>query len=139
MKLLKRIALTGLAAMFLIGTTQFTANGQIRRGVRITTTSQPVVTRQIYYRRYYDPFWRGTLWDPYYYYDPYFYDPYLRAQRDKYYREKAVRDAKRNLAKHREKYGYDGYLTDKERKKLAKDQRRYSKAVAGLNKFYRTY
>jgi len=97
------------------------------------------VVRRVYYQRYYDPFWRGTLWDPYYSYDPYFYDPYLSAQRDKYYKEKAVRDARRKLATHREEYGYDGYLTEKERKKIAKDQRKYAKAVANLNKFYRTY
>jgi hypothetical protein len=131
MELLKRIALSGLAATLLIGVMQIAVSGQIRRGVRVvSTTSQPVVVRRVYYRGYYDPFWRGTLWDPYYSYDPYFYDPYLRAQRDKYYREKAVRDAKRNLAKHREKYGYDGYLTDKERKKLAKDQRKYNKGCS---------
>lgn len=141
MKLFKRTALSVLAIAFLITTAHIATSAQ-RRSMRIVnTTSRPVVVRRIYYRRYYDPFWRGTLWDPYYpyYYDPYFYDPYLRAQRDKYYHEKAVRDAKRKLAKHREKFSADGYLTEKEQKKLAKDQKKYNKAVISLNKFYRTY
>jgi hypothetical protein len=116
-------------------------NASAQRRVRVATTyTQPVAVRRFYYRRYYDPFWRGTLWDPYYgMYDPYFYDPYLRAQRDKYYKEKAVRDARRNLAKNREKYYADGYLTSKERKKLAKKQRKYAKAVASLARFNRNY
>ena len=105
-----------LAALFIFG--GFTANNvSAQRRVQIATTiSQPVVVHRVYYRRYYDPFWRGTLWDPYYgMYDPYLYDPYLRAQRDKYYKEKAVRDSRRNLAKSREKYAADGYLTPKVR------------------------
>src|SRR5213593_4769609 len=122
MKYIKGILLI-LSAVFIFGTPA--ANNVLaqRRVQIVSTTSQPVIVRRVYYRRYYDPFWRGTLWDPYYgMYDPYFYDPYLRAQRDKYYKEKAVRDARRNLAKSREKYGSDGYLTPKEREKLAKKQ-----------------
>ena len=139
MKYIKGIILI-LAALFIFG--GFSANNvSAQRRVQIaTTTSQPVVVHRVYFRRYYDPFWRGTLWDPYYgMYDPYLYDPYLRAQRDKYYKEKAVRDSRRNLAKSREKYAADGYLTPKEREKLAKKQRHYAKAVSSLAKFNRTY
>ena len=139
MKLLKRIALSGLAVTFLAGMLVFSASAQTRVVRMSRTTSQPVIVRRVYYRRYYDPFWRGTLWDPFYYYDPYFYDPYLSAQRTKYYKEKAVRDARRDLAKAREKYGSDGYLTPKEREKLAKKQRKYNDKVASLNKFNRNY
>lgn len=144
MKLLKRIALSGLAVTFLTGMLVFSAPAQTRVTRVHRTSSQPTVVRRVYYypryRRYVDPFWRGTLWDPYYYsYDPYFYDPYLRTQRDKYYKEKAVRDARRDLAKSREKYGSDGYLTPKEREKLAKKQRKLNDKVASLNKFYRNY
>jgi hypothetical protein len=138
MKLLKRIALSGLAVTFLTGMIVVAASAQTRVRVARLTTSQPVIVRRVYSHRYYDPFWRGTLWDPFYY-DPYYYDPYLRAQRDKYYHEKAVRDARRNLAKDREKYGSDGYITPKEQEKLAKAQRKYSKAVSSLNKFNRNY
>jgi hypothetical protein len=139
MKYVKGIMLL-LSVMFIFGT--ITArDASAQRRVVVSSTSQPVIVRRVYYRPYYDPFWSGTLWDPYYsrYYDPYYYDPYLRLQRDKYYKEKAVRDARRNLAKSREKYGADGYLTFKERKKLAKKQRKYAKAIASLAKFNRNY
>lgn len=139
MKYGKRILFLVFAIFLLAGTLVTSASAQTRRVRVVSTYSQPVVARRIYYRRYYDPFWRGTLWGSPFGYDPYDYDPYLRLQRDKYYREKAVRDAKRNIAKNREKYASDGYLTPKEREKMAKDQRKYAKAVASLNKFYRNY
>ena len=140
MKLLKRIALSGLAVTFLIGLMFFAAPAQTRVVRMNRTTSQPVTVRRVYYRRYYDPFWRGTLWDPYgYWNDPYYYDPYLMERRTRYYKEKAVRDARRDLAKSREKYGSDGYLTPKEREKLAKKERKYSEKVASLNKYNRNY
>jgi hypothetical protein len=138
MNLLKRIALFGLATAFIVVLMQISAAAQMRRVV-VNTSSQPIVIRQVYYHRYYDPFWRGTLWDPYGYYNPYYYDPYLRERQERYYREKAVRDARRRIAKHREKYRSDGYLTPKEREKLAKDQRKYEQAVAKLNSYNRNY
>src|SRR5262245_32814564 len=131
MRSVKHFVFPGFIIALLIASSYITGSAQ--RRVVVTTGPRPVVVRRVYYNRFYDPFWRGTLWDPYYTYDPYFYDPYLRAQRDKYYKEKAVRDARRKLAKHREEYGYDGYLTEKEKKKIAKDQRKYSKAVTNLN------
>lgn len=139
MKYIKGIVLL-LSTVFIFGGLSATNASAQRRMHIVSSSSQPVVVRRVYYRRYYDPFWRGTLWDPYYgMYDPYFYDPYLRAQRDKYYREKAVRDTRRSLAETREKYYSQGYLTPKEREKLAKKQRKYAKAVASLVKFNRNY
>jgi hypothetical protein len=140
MKYIKGIMLL-LSVMFVFETIA-ARDASAQRRLIVSSTSRPITVRRVYYYRpYYDPFWRGTLWDPYYswYYDPYYYDPYLRLQRDKYYKEKAVRDARRNLAKSREKYASDGYLTAKERKKLAKKQRKYAKAVASLAKFNRNY
>ena len=96
------------------------------------TVKRPVVVR--YWVR--DPFWysRG-MYDPFY--DPYFYDPYLREQRERYYREKAVKDARKKIAKNNEKYGSDGVLTAKERKKLNEDREKYGRAVRRLNEFNR--
>lgn len=134
MRDLKRYILLGLAALFLVGLMEIAAPAQRRTVV----VRRPVVVHRIYYRHY-DPFWRGTLWDPYWGYDPYFYDPYLRAQRERYYLQDDVKDKRKDLAKHREKYNSDGYLTPKEREKLAKDQEKYAKAVAKLNRFNRGY
>lgn len=86
------------------------------------------------------PFFHRGFWgDPYGFYDPYYYDPYLQAQREKYYLQHDVNDKRKNLAKAREKYGSDGYLSPKEQEKLAKDQEKYSEAVAKLNKYNRDY
>ena len=67
--------------------------------------------------------------------DPYYYDPYLRAQRDRYYKERDVRDKRKDLAEDREEYNADGYLTPKEQKKLAKAERKYQEAVADLRDY----
>jgi hypothetical protein len=136
MLLKKTTTVSILFAMLLIGLLYIGAPAQ-RRARAGATFRRTVVVRRVYYHRYYDPFWRGTLWDPYYWNDPYYSDPYLWERRTRYYKEKAVRDARRKLAKNREKYAADGYLTPKEREKLAKSQRKYSKAVASLNKYNR--
>lgn len=134
MKLLKRIALSGLAVTLLTGILVFSASAQTRVVRMRTTTSQPVIIRRVFYRPFfYDPFWYP------YYYDPYYYDPYLYERRTRYYKEKAVRDARRDLAKAREKYGSDGYLTEKERRKLAKKERKYRDKVASLNRYNQNY
>ena len=86
------------------------------------------------------PFFHRGFWGyPYGFYDPYAYDPYWQAQREKYYLQKDVKDKRKDLAKDREKYGSDGYLSPKEHEKLAKAQEKYAKAVAKLNKFNRDY
>ena len=103
------------------------ASAQTRRTIRVSGGYyRPVVTRRVYYR----PFYYSRFYDPFY--DPYFYDPYLRAQRDRYYRQEAVRDAREDLAEHKEKYYADGVLTEKERKKLADDQADLNKALRRL-------
>lgn len=93
--------------------------------------------RRIYRRpviiRHYDPFWRGTLWDPFW--DrSYMNDPYYWDMREQYYNKKAASDAQRKLRKDREKYGADGYIDPKEAEKLAKDQQKYNKAVDKLDR-----
>jgi hypothetical protein len=125
-----------LAAMVFFSAIVFVADtsAQSRNSVRVGSGyGRPIVTRRIYRR----PFFRSGFYDPFY--DPYFYDPYLRAQRDKYYHEKAVRDAKRDIAKNEEKYSRDGVITEKERKKMLDDQEDYAKAVRRLRKFNEDY
>ncbi len=101
----------------------------------VTTANAQRVYRRPVIIRHYDPFWRGTLWDPYWGWDRGFYrDPYYWQQRELYYDRKAVSDSQRKLAKDREKYYADGYLDSKEAEKLAKDQEKYNKAVRELNK-----
>jgi hypothetical protein len=95
--------------------------------------------RRIYRRpviiRHYDPFWRGTLWDPYWGWDRGLYrDPYYWQQREEYYDRKAVSDSQKKLSKDRVKFGEDGYIDPKEAQKLAKDREKYDKAVRELNK-----
>jgi len=125
MRYTKRFGILTAIFIFILGIMAMNASAQTRRVVR--------VYRPAYVHHYwgYDPFW-GSGW-----YDPYMYDPYLRAQRDKYYKEKAVRDASRKLAKDSAKYRADGVLTAKEQEKLMKKHRDYEKAVANLNKFNR--
>jgi hypothetical protein len=82
--------------------------------------------------RHYDPFWRGTLWDPWWPYGQY-NDPYYWERRERYYDRKDVRDAEKKLRKDREKALKDGVIDAKEAEKLAKDQRKYNEEVADLN------
>lgn len=67
--------------------------------------------------------------------DPYFYDPYLRVQRERYYKEKDVREARKDLREDQEKYAKDGVITAKEREKLMKRERKLSERIAKLNEF----
>ena len=124
MSYIKRLGIISAVFIFLFGIAAMNAAAQTRRVVR--------VYRPVYVHRHwgYDPFWN---WN----YDPYMYDPYLSMQREKYYKEKAVRDAGRKLEKDRAKYQSDGVLTAKEQEKLMKKRRDYEKAVAKLNKFNR--
>jgi hypothetical protein len=99
------------------------------RGFRVVR--RPVIVRNYWGR---DPFWHTRGWyDPWY--DPYFNDPYLYERRERYYKEKSVKDASRKLKEDREKYGADGVITAKEQEKLAKRERDYTKAVENLRKF----
>jgi len=97
----------------------------------VASSAQSPIYRRPVIIRHYDPFWRGTLWDPYWgVRDPFYWD-----MRREYYDKRAVSDAQRKLAKDREKFYADGYLDPKEAEKLAKDQRDYDKAVERLNKY----
>jgi len=135
MRHVKQFLIVLSSALFLIATIFIAeASAQIRRNVRVSSGySYPIVTRRIYRR----PFFYSRFYDPFY--DPYDYDPYLRLQRDKYYREKAVRDARREIAIHREKYYADGVITEKERKQMIDDQYDYQKAVSKLRSFNGRY
>jgi hypothetical protein len=133
MKYSRKLGVVFSAIIFLLGIMLFSASpaqAQTRRTVT-TRVYRPVIVR--HYVR--DPFWysRWGFYDPFY--DPYFYDPYLRERRERYYKEKAVRDANRKWKKDREKYASDGILTAKERRKLAERQEKYHKAVRKLAKF----
>jgi hypothetical protein len=117
--------------LLLVAGMAITSSAQ-RRGTRVTS----VIYRPIIIRR---PFFRDPFWYSRYYYDPYFYDPYLRDRRDRYYREKAVRDARRELARHRERYGADGIITAKEREELIENEDELAKAIRKLNRFNARY
>jgi hypothetical protein len=127
MKYAKRFGIIISVLIFVFSIMAMNVSAQTRRVIRV---HHPVHVHR-YWR--YDPFWSSSLWG----YDPYFYDPYLRDQRDKYYKEKAVRDASKKLSKDRTKYQSDGVITAKEQEKLMKRRHDYEKAVAKLNKFNR--
>ena len=114
---MKRLVLLLFAIMMLLGAFVVASSAQTRHYRR------PVIIR------HYDPFWRGTLWDPYWGYR----DPFYWQMREDYYERKAVSDSQKKLAKDREKFYADGYLSAKEAEKLAKDQQKYNKAVSKLN------
>lgn len=90
------------------------------------------------YRPYYvDPFWRGTLWDPYWYRG--YYNPYRQERRERYEREDNVRDARRHLDEDRAKYRADGVITAKEAEKIAKREQTLAKAIRKLDEFNREH
>ncbi|HLA95808.1 MAG TPA: hypothetical protein VK612_08810 [Pyrinomonadaceae bacterium] len=124
-------AIVFLSAIVFVAETSAQTRNSIRAG---GGSSRPTVNRRVYYRR---PFYRSRFYDPFY--DPYFYDPYLSVQREKYYKEKAVRDAKREIAIHEEKYSRDGVITEKERKQMIDDKGDHAKAVRSLQKFNADY
>ena len=113
------------AIVLLGGTAAITASAQRVGGVRFD--HRPVV----YYNYYRDPFWSFSAWN-----DPFYYDPYLRERQERYYRQRNVRDKREDLSEKREKYSRDGYLSDKEREKLAKAERKYNNAVEDLREYY---
>lgn len=131
MRYTKKIAIFTLLLTFFVGMYVASAEAQTNTNKRIR---RPIIVRNYYYR---DPFWSSRYWgyDPFY--DPYFYDPYLRAQRDRYYKQKDVKDKAKKLREDREKYARDGVIDAKEQEKLLKRQRDYAKAVNKLNEFNR--
>jgi hypothetical protein len=126
MRYAKKLVVVFSALVILLGLMVVSASAQTRRTVT-KRVYRPIIIRQ-YVR---DPFWYSHYWG----YDPYFYDPYLRERRERYYKEKAVRDANRKYKKDREKFAADGVLTAKEQKKLFERREKYNKAVRKLAKF----
>jgi hypothetical protein len=110
------------------------AVGALRSDAQVHGRRIIVVHRPIWHGGFYRPY---GFYDPFY--DPYFYDPYLRAQREKYYLQREVKDKRKDLAKHQEKYRADGYISPKEQEKLMKDRQKYAKAIEKLNKYNRDY
>lgn len=126
----KRIAILFFSLVLMLGVGVMTASAQ-RHYYRVY---RPVVRTHFGFGYgWHDPFWSS------YYYDPYYYDPYYREQVDRYNHQKDVADARRKLAKDREKYGSDGYVDAKEQEKLMKDQQKYREKVEKLNKFDREH
>lgn len=137
MKYGRKIAVYIFAMFLIAGTLALSASAQTRgRVIRGTPVLRPVIVQRYVVR---DPFWRYNRWGwgNAGWYDPYWNNPYLRYQETNYYREKAVRDARRELAIHREKYRADGFISAKEQKELNEDQRDLQKAIQKLNKFLR--
>ena len=135
-----KLILTFVFTMILFaGAAVSEASAQTRRSVspgRVVVVQRPIVRR--YYIR--DPFWRYDYWNSGYYagyYDAYRFNPYLRYQEQRYRLERELRGNERELAKHREKYYADGYLTPKEREELADDVRDVQRARADLERFLR--
>jgi hypothetical protein len=136
MRSIKKIAaISFLGAIFMLGLVVSDASAQTRRVYRVY---RPVVVRPYYsgfgwgWNR---PFWGMNSW----WYDPYEYDPYLREQRDRYYKEKDVKDAQRKIEKNRAKYLKDGVIDAREQEKLQGDYRKYQEKVAKLQKFNREH
>jgi hypothetical protein len=126
MKYTKRLGIIISALILLMGVMVVSGSAQTRRSVRRVYYYRPFISHHYWG---YDPYW--SSWG----YDPYFYDPYLREQRDRYYKEKSVRDARKKLEKDRTKYQADGVITAKEAERLMKRRQDYEKAVAKLAKF----
>lgn len=128
MRYTQRLLTLLFAAVLLVGASAVAASAQRISGGSVY--KRPVV--RYYYVR--DPFWSwNNSW--YGWNDPYYYDPYLRERRTRYYKEKDVRDKRKDLAEDREEYYEDGYLTDKEQRKLAKAERKYNEAVDDLRDY----
>lgn len=126
MRYTKRIAILLFSLILMLGAAIMSANAQ-RRVYRVY---RPVVRP---YWGWHDPFYRS------WYYDPYYYDPAYREYRDRYYLQKDVSDARKKIAKDREKYMKDGYIDAKEQEKLMDDQRKYDERVAKLDKYNRDH
>lgn len=136
MKYIQRTGLMFLIALFFAGIMAVSTSAQTRARVSVSAGSQrPVVVRRVYYRspfwHRYNGFYRGTLWDPYWN-DPYYNNPRLRELADRVHNENEVKHSAKKLREYNEKFYADGYLSEKEAKKLAKEQRNYDKHVQRL-------
>jgi hypothetical protein len=121
----KKIFLTVAFAVFMMGGA-FVSSSQAQH--RRIIVYRPVYSRPFFRWRTYDPFWYQM-----------YETPYQRYQEERYYAESNLRDKQKDLRKHREKYARDGYLTPKEREKLAKDQRKLEEARERASQYRRYY
>jgi hypothetical protein len=130
MKYIKKFGLIAAAAVIFTGAAAMNTSAQ-RRGY-----GRPIIVRSY---GFHGPFWGRGIWGSPFYGDPYWNDPYYWEMRERYYKEKDVRDAARNLEKDRAKYGKDGVIDAKEQEKLQKARRKYNEKVASLQKYRREY
>ena len=123
-----KLFLTIAFAVLMLGGV-FATNTQAQRRI---ITVRPIV-RPVYVR----PYWGWRSYDPFWY--EMYETPYQRYQEERYYAQSNYQDKLKDLRKHREKYAADGYLTPKEREKLAKDERKLAEARARLARYSRYY
>ena len=125
----KNLFLTLVFALFLVGGAFFTnASAQRRLIVYRPVYTRPFLGGWGFHRYYYDPFWADM-----------YKTPYERYLEERYYAQSAVNHDQKVLAEHREKYARDGFLTDKERRKLQDDVKDLAKSrarLAQLNRYY---
>lgn len=141
MKFLKRIGLSSLAILLFTGILTISSSAQITGRVSVGSRPAPrriIITRPYYgggfYRRGFyggsywgDPFWGGSYWN-----DPYYTNPRLRALADRVYNENQVLKSKKKIREYNQKFNEDGYISEKEQKKLDKAYRSYNKNVERL-------
>jgi len=117
----KNLFLTLVFALFLVGGAFFTnASAQRRLIVYRPVYTRPFLGGWGFHRYYYDPFWADM-----------YKTPYERYLEERYYAQSAVN--------HDQKYARDGFLTDKERRKLQDDVKDLAKSrarLAQLNRYY---
>ena len=130
MKYIRKYGIIAAALLIFMGAAAINTNAQVR------IYRRPLIVRS---HGFYDPFWRGTMWGSPFYGDTYWNDPYYWEMRERYYKEKDVRDAARNLEKDRAKYAKDGVIDAREQEKLLKARRKYDEKVASLQKYRREH
>ena len=134
MKYTKRFGLFISAILLIAGSFVATVSAQRR----VVVVRRPVIVTRPFYS--YDPFWRSRYWmGDSFYNDYYWNDPFLAEQRERYYKQKSVKDAAKDIEKDKRKYAKDGVITAEEREKLDKQYRKYNEAVAKLQKFDREH
>jgi hypothetical protein len=141
-KILQRTAIISFAILCLAGFGALDVSAQTRTGVRAGRTvavAPRIVTVRRYpryytgYRRYwnypfgYDPFRYDPFWS-----DPYYTNPRLRELADRVHNENEVRRSRKKINDYRRKFSADGYITEKEQKKLNKAYRKYQKNLRRL-------
>jgi len=123
----KKLFLTLVFALFLTAGAFFTTTNAQRRIV----VYRPVYSRPYLgwgFNRYYDPFWADM-----------YKTPYERYMEERWYAQNDLSHHQKELAKDREKYARDGYITDKERRKLQKESEKLAEARARLARLNRNY